>query len=138
MKIAPKALEHYNSAAKAQTTAKRAEALNLQARVKTSEVGFKAGAFGVSFTSRKVEFEQDGAGKSSEFLRSKSYSHTQDEELDIISLRHEMNSGSYGEDHNCDSMGVDIPRYLRNRAVSAYRSLSSVKEYVPGRALGKV
>ncbi|WP_027177755.1 hypothetical protein [Maridesulfovibrio bastinii] len=138
MRIAPKALEQYNSAAREQTALKRSEALNLQARVKTSEVGFKAGSFGVSFTSRKVEFEQDEAGKSSEFLRSKSYSHTQDEELDIISLRHEMNSGSHTEDRNSDLMGVDIPRYLRTRAVSAYRSLASVSEYIPGRALGKV
>lgn len=138
MRIAPKALEFYNSAAASETSKIKAETLKLQARVKTHEIGFSAGRLGISFTSRDIEFEPGEAGKSSESFRSKSYRHSQNEALHINSIRSEMNLNSLSL---CELEGPkksETPQYLRNRAISAYEALSSDSEYLPGRALGSV
>lgn len=138
MRIAPRALDHYNSAAAADAARMEADTRRLQARLKTREVGFNVGRLGVSFSSRDIEFEPGEAGKSSESFRSKSYRHTQSEELHVGQIRREMDRSAVSLDGKISFESSSVPQYLRNRAASAYRALSSGPEHVPGRALGSV
>lgn len=138
MKIAPKALKYYNTAAASKAIGKRGETLNLKARVKTSEFGFNAGPLGISFTSRRVEFEPDDAAKSSETLHSKLYRHAQNEESDINSIREEMSTESAYRKIELSTEKSSYPAYMRNRAISTYQSFAEADYYIPGRALGSV